>query len=212
MERYPFGDENFADHYAVTSELYDRTIAASESASDAADRIVTDIGSDYELVADMTDGLETLSGALDITEAIPGVGAMITVGRLLVGALKTENQFKAADRTTKNKMQVVQALTLMSRMGVTSALATAGGAGGGAVGSVIPGVGNLVGGFAGLLGGAAVGMYLNHHLQPHMLNLALNITGLTNDDLFYFKNKVRIDGVAVSYQSTSRELAALPAW
>ena len=25
MERYPLGDENFADHYAVTSELYDRT-------------------------------------------------------------------------------------------------------------------------------------------------------------------------------------------
>ena len=45
-----------------------------------------------------------------------------------------------------------------------------------------------------------------------MLNLALNITGLTNDDLFYFKNEVRIDGVAVSYRYASRELAALPAW
>ncbi len=55
-------------------------------------------------------------------------------------------------------------------------------------------------------------MYLNKHLQPHMLNLALNITGLTNDDLFYYKNKVRVDGVAVSYQNTSRELATVPAW
>ena len=137
---------------------------------------------------------------------------MITVGRLLVGALKTENQFKAADRTMKNKMQVVQALTLMSRMGVSSALATAGGIGGGAIGSAVPGVGNLVGGIAGTVTGAGMGVYLNRHLQPHMLNLALNITGLTNDDLFYFKNKTRIDGVSAGFQKTTRELAALPAW
>ena len=50
---------------------------------------------------------------------------------------------------------------------------------------------------------AGVGMYLNRHLQPHMLeSLALNITGLTNDDLFYYKNKPRIDNVALSYQAT----------
>ena len=49
-----------------------------------------------------------------------------------------------------------------------------------------------------------MGMYLNKHLQPHMLNLALNITGLTNDDLFYYKNKPRIDDVALSYQCTGQ--------
>ena len=54
-------------------------------------------------------------------------------------------------------------------------------------------------------------MYLNSHLQPHMLNLALDITGLTNDDLFYYKNKPRIDTVAWSFQTTARELAAAPA-
>ena len=48
----------------------------------------------------------------------------------------------------------------------------------------------------------------NRHLQPHMLNLALNITGMTNDDLFYYKNKVRIDNVALSYQEQARALAA----
>ena len=38
-----------------------------------------------------------------------------------------------------------------------------------------------------------MGRYLNRHLEPHMLNLALDITGLTNDDLFYYKNKPRLD-------------------
>ena len=111
-------------------------------------------------------------------------------------------------------------LALMSRMGVTSALAIAGGKGGaaagGLAGSVFPGLGNAIGGvIGGLVGaasGAGTGMYLNRHLQPHMLNLALNITGLTNDDLFYYKNKTRIDEVAVGFQNTSRELTALPAW
>ena len=51
-------------------------------------------------------------------------------------------------------------------------------------------------------------MYLNRHLQPHMLNLALNITGLTNDDLFYYKNKPRIDGVALNISQQARALAA----
>ena len=43
------------------------------------------------------------------------------------------------------------------------------------------------------MGGLAIGLaashYLNKHLQPYMLDLALNITGLTTDDLFYYKNK-----------------------
>ena len=47
-------------------------------------------------------------------------------------------------------------------------------------------------------------------LQPHMLNLALNITGLTNDDLFYYKNKPRIDQVALNFRQTAGELASAP--
>ena len=57
-----------------------------------------------------------------------------------------------------------------------------------------------------------MGMYLNKHLQPHMLNLALDITGLTNDDLFYYKNKTRIDNVALNFRKTAGELAATPAY
>ena len=79
-----------------------------------------------------------------------------------------------------------------------------------AAGSAVPGVGNLIGGVAGSAVGGVTGMYLNKHLHPHMLNLALDITGLTNDDLFYYKNKPRIDAVALSFQRSARELAAAP--
>ena len=55
-----------------------------------------------------------------------------------------------------------------------------------------------------------MGMYLNKHLQPHMLDLALDITGLTHDDLFYYKNKPRIDAVALSFHTRAQELAGVP--
>ena len=102
-------------------------------------------------------------------------------------------------------------------MGVSAALATVGGMGGTAAGSVFPGVGNLIGGIAGTVAGAGMGMYLNKHLQPRMLNLALDITGLTHDDLFYYKNKGHIDQVALGFRETAEQLvgrsplAALPA-
>ena len=103
---------------------------------------------------------------------------------------------------------------------------------GGAIGTFIPGAGNVVGILAGAAAGATVGEvadrvvgffvgkgnnsnglaeHLNKHLEPHMLNLALDITGLTNDDLFYYKNKPRVDTAALSLQTTAKELAAAPA-
>ena len=97
----------------------------------------------------------------------------------------------------------MQTLTLMARMGITTVLSTAGASGGAAAGTVVPGVGNLVGSSVGALGGGLMGMYLNRHLQPHMLQLGLNICGLEEDDLFYFKNRSRVDQLALSFQETS---------
>jgi hypothetical protein len=200
--------------FALGTELHERV---SENAPELADRILVDIGPDYMLVAGMEDGLGTLSSnmGLDIpdgvVELVPYAGAVFAASRLLMSVLKAEKEFKAADRTTKNKIQVVQTLTLMSRMGITTVCAAGGGAAGGLAGSFLPGIGNLIGGISGSIAGAGIGMYLNSHLQPHMLNLALDITGLTNDDLFYYKNKPRIDTVVWSFQTTARELAAAPA-
>ncbi len=197
--------------FALGAELHDRVL---EEAPELANRIVADIGPDFEVVEGIADGLSTLSGNLGIdipdgvVDILPYAGAVIAGARLVYSVLKTEKEFKAADRTARNKIQVVQSLTLMSRMGITTVLAAAGGMGGGALGSIVPGVGNLIGGIAGTLGGAGMGMYLNKHLKPHMISLALNITGMTNDDLFYYKNKVRIDNVAVSYQGQAKALAA----
>ena len=213
MDKYPVGDANYADHYAMSTEIHERYI---ESAEEAGNRTLTDIGPDYARVEGIEDGLETLSAneGIDIPDGvvdiIPYAAVVVGGARLIYGALKTEREFKAADRTTKNRIQVVQTLTLLSRVGVSTVLATVGGTGGASAGSLVPGVGNAVAGIGGTVIGAGVGMYLNKRLQPHMLDLALNITGLTHDDLFYYKNKPRIDEVAFTFQTRAGEVAATP--
>ena len=196
--------------FLVSTELYDKIAERSPELIDQ----MTYIGYDYELVNGINDGLETLSAnqGLDLPdsvgEIVPYAAAIIMGARLIYNVIKTEKEFSTVDRTTKNKMQVVQALTTMSRFGISTVLSTAGGFGGAAAGSFVPGIGNLAGGVGGSLIGAGIGMYLNKHLQPHMLNLALDITGLTHDDLFYYKNKPHIDNVALSFRQNAGLLTA----
>lgn len=197
--------ENQDIHYAVSSEIYDRI---AERSPDLMDRL-SDIGADYDLVEGAEEGLTILGKnmGLDIPDGvgdlIPYAGAILAGARLVYGAMQTEKRFSAADRTTKNKMQVVQTLTVMSRMGISTVLATVGGMGGGAAGSAIPFVGNLIGGIAGTVAGAGIGMYLNSRLEPHMLDLALDITGLARDDIFYYANKERVERLALSFRQTA---------
>ena len=213
MDKYPLGHEDYADHYAMGTELYDKV---QQSGIDVGERTLADIGSDYALVDGMKDALDTLSGNMGIAipdgvvDVIPYAPAIVGGVRLIYGVLKTERDFKAAERTTRNQIQVVQTLTLMSRIGVATVLASTGGMVGGTAGSAIPGVGNFVAGTAGTVIGAGAGMYLNKHLRPHMLEIALNITGLTEDDLFYYKNKQRIDDIAGIFQTRATELTAAP--
>ncbi|MCY4188784.1 MAG: hypothetical protein OXD30_09900 [Bryobacterales bacterium] len=194
--------------FMVGAELH---AAISETSPDLANRL-TEIGSDFELVEGIEDGLATLSESqgMDIPdslgEALPAVGSLVAAITLIRGAINTERKFREVDRTSKNKLHVVQALSLMCRFGITAVCAQVGGAFGAAAGTVLPGAGNLAGGIVGIGTGAFAGWQLNRRLQPHMLNLALNITGLGHDDLFYFHNKVRIDDLGLSFRRTADDL------
>ena len=127
--------------FALGAELHDKVVA---SGMDHGGRIVTDVGSDYVRVEGIEDGLETLSANMGIdipdgvVDIIPYAAVVVGGARLIYSAVKTEMEFKAADRTTKNQIQVVRTLTLMSRMGITTVLATVGGMGGTAAGSSVP--------------------------------------------------------------------------
>ena len=199
-------------HYYVSTEVYDKI------ASRAPDLVarMADIGSTDELEGSTEEGLDLLTDnmGIDIPDGIvdfvPYAAIIIGGLRLIYSVVKTEKEFKSVDRTAKNKIQVVQTLTLMSRIGISTVCAIGGGAGGGAIGSIVPGIGNAIGGLVGTVAGVGGGMLLNKRLRPRMLSLALNITGLGHDDLFYYKNKVRIDEVAFSFRQTAGQLAEVP--
>ena len=67
MDRFPVGDANYADHYVLSTEIYERYV---ESGADPGERILTDVGADYEQVQGIEDGLETLraNGGIDIPD------------------------------------------------------------------------------------------------------------------------------------------------
>ena len=69
-------------------------------------------------------GIDVPDGVVDI---VPYAATIMMGARLIYSVVKTEKELKAADRTTKNQIQGVQTLTLMSRMGITTVLAAAGG-------------------------------------------------------------------------------------
>jgi len=194
--------------FLVGSELHG---AISASSPELTDRL-TEIGPDFELVEGIEGGLTTLSDNLGVDvpdgwlEFLPGAGSLVFALSLIYGALETERRFRDLDRTETNRIQVVKALTLMSRFGVSTVLAGIGSAGGAAAGSLAPGPGNVVGGVVGGLGGAFAGLRVNKRLEPHMLNLALDITGLSHGDLFYFNNKARIDDLGLSLRHAADDL------
>lgn len=188
--------------FLVSSEIAARI---REIAPANADGII-DIGPDYELVGDVRDGLETLAEneGIDLpdslVEALPyAVGVLLAVD-LIHSALRTEREFKDADRAAKNKVHVVRTLAMMSRFGIRAFLSWAGALGGSALGGGLPG--SLVGGVAGL----GAGWWLNKRLRLHVLDLALNITQLTRDDLFYFKNQRRIDQLGLAFRERADAL------
>lgn len=194
--------------FLVGSELHG---AISASAPDLTNRL-TEIGPDFELVEGIEGGLTTLSDNLGVDvpdgslEFLLEASSLAGAVSLILGALETERRFRALDRTSKNKLQVVKTLTLMSRLSVRTVLAAIGGAGGTAAGSLAPGIGTIVGGVVGTGSGAFAGGWVNKRLEPHMLNLALDITGLSHGDLFYFNNKARIDDVGLSLHRAADDL------
>ncbi len=188
--------------FLVSSEIAAKILESDPAYADG----IIDIGPDYELVGDVRDGLETLADnqGIDLPDSVgdvvPYVGGAVLAVNLIRSTLKTEREFKDADRTAKNRIHVVRTLTMMSRFGVNAVLTWAGGAGGSVLGGGLPGA--LVGGGAGF----GVGLWLNKRLRGHMLDLALDITRLTRDDLFSFKNQRRIDQLGLAFRERADEL------
>ena len=126
---------------------------------------------------------------------LPYVGEVVLGIRLIMDIISTERDMKDVVIQDRSRVHALKALTLMSRFGITSVCVTLGGAAGSLT---VPGLGSAVGSLA----GGGLSFYLNRRLRPHMLEIAMKLAGISEDDLFYFQNKSTIDGIGRSLAET----------
>ncbi len=190
-------------HFAVSSEIFNVISARSPGRIDQ----MTDLGPDSALTGNVREGLEQLSDSYGIDlpdgigNAVPYISSLWIGWRVIHMAKKTENEYKASDRDSKNRVHVVRTLTLISQFGFAAVCSFLGAS----AGSVIPGPGTLVGGGVGAIGGVVVG----NRLRPRVRRRCLEMVGLTIEDLFYFRNKVVIDHLALSFRREADSTALL---
>lgn len=198
--------------FAVTEDLHSAIV---DSHPELADRLVEIDVSSMELNEEAESALATLSEQMDLdvpdslTDMLPYVGEIVLGIRLIVDLVRNEQTLAGMPRGDKNRLHAVRVLTLMARFGVSTVMASAGGAGGAAAGSVFPGAGTAIGGVVGTIGGAISAGYINRTLEPRILSIGLDLAGVSKDDLFYFQNKEPIDQLGKRLAEQSAEAEAI---
>ncbi|MCR8870680.1 hypothetical protein [Peribacillus frigoritolerans] len=148
---------------------------------------------------DLPEGLDLLPGA---SELILGV-------RLLLDIKTVNNEFVGISTDKKVNIAAAKALVTMSKFGVTLTLTALGTAAGGAGGGMVGGVGAIVGAPLGALTGGVTAGYINKKIAPHAQEIAYKLLKLQKEDLFYYKNKVRIDEIGDRLLNYRRNIEAL---
>jgi hypothetical protein len=188
--------------FAVSSEIHDKIVSAMPN---LADQFINVDVSNYEFTNDVNANLNLLVENMGIDvpdgigELLPYVGEIVLGIRLILDLISVQRDFKAISFNDKAKLSAVKCVVLLSRFGVSTICTSIGGAAGTAAGSVFPGPGNLVGGISGSIAGAITASKLNKFFKPNIMEFAFGLTGLDENDMFYFHNKKRIDGLAFSF-------------
>lgn len=168
--------------------------------------------SNYDFTTDVNHDLGLLADNLGIDipdsigEILPYLSEIILGIRLIKDLISVQRDFKSVSATDKTKLSAVKTIVLLSRFGVSIVCTTVCSSGGAAAGSIFPGPGTLIGGIGGAIVGAFMASKLNKHLKPYYMEFALGLTGLTNDDLFYFRNKNTIDRMGFSFSEFSNDI------
>lgn len=187
--------------FAVSNEVRS---AVLDKHPELSDRFIDLNISNAKLESEVENSLELLAEnqGIDVPDEVGGFLPYVTeivLGiRLLCDIAKTERDFEAVAMDDKARINAMKALVLFQRFGISAVLTTAGGA----LGSFVPILGNLIG--AGV--GAGLAAYLNSKLRPHMLEIGMELAGITEDDFFYFRNKVEIDRIGESFAKTAASI------
>lgn len=195
--------------FATSNEIRDSILS---SHPELADQFINVDLSNYDFTADVNKDLGLLADNLGIDipdsvgEILPYLSEIILGIRLIKDLISVQRDFKSVSAMDKTKLSAVKTIVLLSRFGVSTVCTTLCSSGGAAAGSIFPGAGTLIGGIGGAIAGAFMASKLNKHLKPYYMEFALGLTGLTNDDLFYFRNKNTIDKIGYSFYRFSNDI------
>ena len=150
-----------------------------------------EVGQDLELLAENT-GIDVPDGIVGL---IPYATEIVLGGILLSEIIKTERDFKEVAMDERKRVHAMKALVLFQRFGISAVLTAAGVF----AGSFLPGPGNVIG----AIGGGLSAWRLNRKLRPKMRKIGMALTGVTEDVLFYLRNKAAIDRIGESLSRTA---------
>jgi hypothetical protein len=184
--------------FALGTEIRERIVSQWPELQ----RQVVDVDfSGLDLTADVETGLELLAAnhGIDLPDGMgnftPGVAELALFVRLVLDAKYVQSEFIEAKPGDQRRIFAIKALVLIPRWLVSGGLVSAGAIAGGVV---VPGFGNIIG----ALGGALAATVSNGKLSPGVLRIAMQIVGITEDDLFYFRNRRAVDDLALRFVNT----------
>ena len=188
--------------FAVSNEIRAKILAEHP---ELADRFIDLDLSNFEFIAEIEEILNLLVAnmGIDVPDEVGQIlpyGTEIVLGiRLLLDIVNTKRDFEAVAIDDKARISAMKALVLFQRFGTSAGLTKAGREVGG---SIDPFWGSLIG--AGV--GAVTAGFLNSKLSPHILKLGMKLARVTEDDLFYFRNKIAIDRIGESFAKTAASM------
>ncbi|MFO0578876.1 MAG: hypothetical protein U1A78_33145 [Polyangia bacterium] len=189
--------------FAVSTDIFDKI---TETHPELGYQLIDLQEFSEEFTGNVTENVDLLMAnhGIDVPDSIgdflPYVGEVILGIRLLVDIVSVEKEFKAVSLDNRARVHTMKAIALLSRFGVTTVCTTVAGAAGTAA---MPGAGSI----AGAVAGAIIAGKLNKRLKPRMLQVAMQVAGVTQDDLFYFRNKPGVDLIGASLANTNARLA-----
>jgi len=190
--------------FAVSKEIHDRIVSDHpELAHQVGSLGVSNLDFHHDLEGNLNllahnHGVDVPDGVGDI---LPYIKEIILGIRLICDIVAVERDFKAVHIKDRGRIHALKAIVLMSRFGI-STICTLTGAATGTATIPIPGWGSAIG----AVGGAGLSMYLNGKFKPHIMEIAMGLFELSEDDMFYLRNKLAIDRIGYSLRETSKKI------
>lgn len=195
-------DENSNVFFSVSAEIHDKI---AQLRPDLLPRLIETDVSNFDFTEHVKENLNVLAENLgidvpdEIGDILPYLSEIILGIRFLYDIVSVERDFKSVQLEERSRMHAIKALILLSRFGISTVCTVAGGSAGTAI---TPGWGTVFG----ALTGAVVAGILRKKLQPQMISIAQWLVGVDSDDLFYFRNKERIDQLGLSFHDAQQTL------